>query len=186
MLAMAPSALAAKPAAPTTGLAQTYEYVWNNPNPAAPTWCQNEDDWHVRTWTGSLSGSFGATERLCDASVDYSGGQYWDAGGIGLQADLFVSGTLNDLAITSPNGDSHHAVFVGSTTSKRTTINHYQVCYVPPFMLASDTGYNPLTGGTWQVSLSGQVTNVNFTLTTRMADVSFQQQNCPSSEQNLH
>jgi hypothetical protein len=167
--------------ATSSGLALSYEYVWNNPNPAAPGWCQNEDDWHVRTWTGSLNGTFPATEQLCDASLDG-----WDAGGIGLQADLFVAGTLSDLAITSPLGDSHHAVFVDSTTTKKhVTINHYQVCYVPPFTLLNDIGFNPLAGGIWQLTLAGNVTHVNLTFRSRMADVGFQQQYCPPSEQNL-
>src|SRR3954447_25393150 len=94
---LAPVAAHATKSAPVTGLAQTYEYVWNNPNPYAPSWCLNEDDWHMRTWTGSLNGTFTATERLCDPAVDFSGGFGWDAGGIGVQADLVVAGSLTDL-----------------------------------------------------------------------------------------
>lgn len=181
------SALAAKgghkqSVAPALSLAS--EYVWNSPNPAAPTWCLNEDDWHVRTWSGSLDGTFAATERLCDDSVDFSG-IWWDAGGVGLQADLVVAGTLDDLAITSPQGDSHHAVLVGSSTSKGVTLNHYRVCYVPPYALANGSGGQSLQGGTWQITLSGSVTKVSYTLRARMADVNFQQQYCPPSQQNL-
>src|SRR3954454_15984758 len=62
-----------------SGLSFTSDYWWTNPNPAAPSWCINEDDIHQRTWTGSLNGSFTATELLCDRRVDYSGGQYWSA-----------------------------------------------------------------------------------------------------------
>lgn len=188
-LAIAPTAPAAKrtqvkpPAAPALTLAS--EYVWNSPNPAAPAWCLNEDDWHVRTWKGAIDGTFATTQRLCDDAVDMSGGIWWDAGGIGLQADLVVAGTLSDLAITSPLGDSHHAVFIGSTTSKGVTSSHYRVCYVPPFALAGNTGGQSLAGGTWQVALAGSATQVSFTLRARMADVPFQQQYCPPSQQNL-
>lgn len=187
-LATSPSALAAqggqKSVAPALSLVS--EYIWNSPNPIAPTWCLNEDDWHVRTWTGGLSGTFTASERLCDYNADFSGGMGWDAGGVGLQADLVVAGTLSDLAITSPQGDSHHGVFADSTTSKGVTLNHYRVCYVPPYMLVNDIGFGSLTGGDWQIALSGNVTKVSFTLRARMADVNFQQQYCPSSQQNLH
>jgi hypothetical protein len=185
-LALFPTAaLAGKRPAPSTGLSLTSEYVWSSPNPAAPSWCLNEDDWHVRSWSGSLNGSFTASERLCDETVDFSGGIWWDAGGIGLQADLFVTGTLQDLAITSPQGDSHHAVFVGSTTSKGITTNQYRVCFVPPFALASNSGGQSLAGGTWQIALAGDVGKASLTLRARMADVPFQQQNCPPSQQNL-
>src|SRR5919108_157315 len=63
-------------------------------------------------------------------------GLWWDAGGIGLQADLVVTGTLGDLTITSPQGDVHHGVLIDSTTSRGKTINHYAVCYVPGYSLA--------------------------------------------------
>jgi hypothetical protein len=168
-----------------TPLSLTSEYIWNSPNPSAPTWCLNEDDWHVRTWSGALDGTFATTERLCDGSLDLLGGILWNAGGIGLQADLVVAGRLDDLSISSPQGDRHHAVLVGSTTSKGTTLNHYQVCYAPAFALASNSGGQPLPGGTWQVGLAGSVTQVSFTLRVRMTDVPFQQAYCPASEQNL-
>jgi hypothetical protein len=157
------------------------EYVWNSPNPTAPTWCMDEDDWHVRTWTGALNGSFATTEALCDEGTDGS-----DAGGIGLQADLIVAGAYRDFAITAPDGSIHHAVFTDSTTSKGATLNHYRVCYVPPFMLVNNIGFGSLPGGIWQVALSGEVTNVSLTLRARMADVRFQQTYCPPSQQNLH
>ncbi len=161
------------------------QYVWNSPNPAAPTWCLNEDDYHQRTWSGSLSGSFTVTEQLCGTDADYSGGMYWDAGGIGLRADLYVTGTLSSVAITSPQGDSHSAVLVGSSTSNGVKTDHYQVCYVPPFSISSNTGGTPLPGGTWQIALSGNLTKATFSVTGQMADVTFQQTYCPASEQNL-
>jgi hypothetical protein len=46
------------------------DYAWNSPNPGAPTWCLNEDDYHQRTWSGSLNGGFTAHEQLCSADVD--------------------------------------------------------------------------------------------------------------------
>jgi hypothetical protein len=161
------------------------ESFWNSPNPAAPTWCLNEDDFHQRSWSGALSGSLTASERLCDASVDYSGGIWWDAGGIGVQADAYVVGTLTELSITSPLGEIHRAVLVDSTTTKRVTTNHYQVCYVPPFSISNNVGGTALAGGTWQATLAGTLTDVRYTLTVEMADVTFQRQYCPAAQQNL-
>jgi hypothetical protein len=181
--------------AATAQLSLVYEQTRNSPNPAAPTGCLNEDDYHQRTWSGSLSGSFTAAEQLCDANVDYSGGLWWDAGGIGLQADLYVVGTLSDLTITSPQGDAHQAVLIGSTTSKGLTINHYEVCYVPGYSVTYNIGGTPLPGGTWQITLSGNIATVpykdilsyhgGFSVTGDMTDTAFQQQYCPASERNL-
>jgi hypothetical protein len=164
-------------------------------NPAAPGWCLNEDDWHHREWGGSLNGRFTIFEQLCDANVDYSGGLWWTAGGIGLQADLVVTGTLADLSITSPQGDVHHAELMGSTTSKGRTINHYAVCFVPGYSLAYNVGGQALPGGVWQITLSGDISTVpyqdylsyhgGFSVTGDMADTPFQQEHCPASEQNL-
>jgi hypothetical protein len=183
----ATGALAEKPpTVPAFGLQS--EYVQNSPNPAAPTWCLNEDDFHQRTWSGYLSGTFATTEQLCDASVDYSGGMYWDAGGIGLQADLYVVGTLTRLTITSPQGAVQSGVLVGSqdlTANQKVVQNHYQVCAVPPYSRATDTGGKPLPGGTWTLSLAGDFSQAKYTVTAVMANVSFQQQHCPVSEQNL-
>lgn len=161
------------------------EYSWNNPNPAAPLWCLNEDDWHQRTWSGSLSGSLSGSERLCSGSVDYSGGLWWNAGGIGIQADAYVTGSLADIAITSPLGDVHHAVLVGSTTSKGVITNHYQACFVPTFSISSNVGGSPLPGGLWQFTVSGSLSKARFTVDAEMADVTFQQSHCPSSQQRL-
>jgi hypothetical protein len=166
-------------------LSLSSDYLWNSPNPGAPTWCINEDDYHHRIWSGSLSGSFVALEQLCDTNVDYSAGIWWDAGGIGLQADLYVVGTLSDLTITSPRGDAHHAVLVGSSTSKGVTTTHYQACYVPPFSITYNIGGTPLPGGAWPITLSGSIAKATLSLTAEMADTTFQQQRCPPSEQNL-
>jgi hypothetical protein len=167
------------------GMSLGYDYWWLNPNPGAPTWCNNEDDIHERRWTGTLDGTFTTTERLCDPSVDYSGGQYWDAGGEGLQADLWVTGTVNDLAITSPQGDSHHGVLMGSSTTKGVTTDHYSVCYVPTYERTHDTSGVALAGGTWSLSVSGSVKNVTLKLRSDMTDVNYQLTYCPQSEQNL-
>jgi hypothetical protein len=176
-------------------LSLVYEQSRNTLNPAAPTWCLNEDDYHQRTWSGSLNGSFTIVEQLCDATEDYSGGLWWDAGGIGLQADLEVTGTLSDLTITSPTGDIHHAVLVGSATSRGQTINHYEVCYVPGYSLTYNIGGRPLPGGLWHITLSGNLTTVpyqdylsyhgGFSATSDMTDIAFQQQYCAASQQNL-
>ena len=148
-------------------------------------WCLNEDDYHQRTWRGYLHGTFTAIEQLCGTDADYSGGMHWDAGGIGLRGDLYVIGTLSDLTISSPQGKSNSAVLVGSNTSSGVRTDHYEVCYVPPFAVSSNTGGMPLPGGTWQITLSGNLANATFTVSGAMADVTFQQTYCPASEQNL-
>ena len=191
-LAFAPSAIAGKGggngggpkaggAAPLTLFS---ERVWNSPNPNAPSWCLNEDDWHQRIWSGSLNGSFSTSEQLCGTSGDYAGGIWWDAGAVGLQADLYVTGALTGFTMTSPSGDSRHALLVDSSTSKGATTQHYQVCSLPPYSIASKAGGTPLTGGTWQLTLSGSIKNASLTLTAQMADTAFQQR-CPAPHQNL-
>lgn len=164
----------------STGLSLVSEYVQNSPNTSAPKDCLNEDDYHQRNWSGSLNGSFTATEQLCG-----SGSDTWTAGGIGIRVNLWTSGTLDDLSIISPNGDSHHAVFVESSTSKGVTSNHYQACYAPNFSMQSDTGSMPLPGGTWQIALAGSLSKVTYSVTAQMASVQVQQTYCPASEQNL-
>lgn len=165
------------------GLSPTANYLYLAPN--RPSWCLAEDDQHSRTWSGSLNGSFTASEQLCDPTVDYFSGIWWDPGGVGLQADLYVVGALSSLTITSPVGDSHQAVLIGSTTSKGVITNHYQVCYVPPFSPSSDTGGTPLPGGTWQVAFSGSFSSATYSVNAEMAYVEWQQSSCPASEQNL-
>jgi hypothetical protein len=192
-LALVPAALAGKGGSggkppknsPTTPLSLVSNTVWNSPNPAAPTWCLNEDDYHQRAWSGSLAGSFTASEQLCNSSIDYSGGIYWNAGGEGIQLDLYAVGALTDLTITSPSGDSHHAVLVGSSSSKGTTTDHYQVCYVPRYFISTNTGTNPLPGGIWTIGLSGTLSSASLTETATMTDAPFQETDCPSGEQNL-
>jgi hypothetical protein len=166
------------------GLSLTREYVWNSPNTSAPTWCLNEDDWHKRSWSGALNGSLSVTEQICDSNADYSGGIWWDGGGTGLTVDLYAAGTLSDLAITSPNGVTHHAVLVATNVAKG-GVNHYQACYVPPYSRASNTANGFLPGSTWQISVAGNLSSVNYAVEARMTDVNVQQQSCPVSQQNL-
>lgn len=168
-----------------SGLSLVSEIVHNSPNTAAPLWCLNEDDYHYRAWSGSLNGSFTATDRVCGTDDDYANGMYWRGGGIGLQADIWVTGTLQDLTITSPTGDSHHAVLVGSSTSKGTRTDHYQVCYTPSYSISTGISGWPLDGGTWQIAASGTFSKSTFATTAKMTDVSYQQMYCPPSEQNL-
>jgi hypothetical protein len=168
-----------------SGLTLSSETIQNSPNTAAPLWCLNEDDLHKRMWTGSLNGSFTATEQLCGTSDDYANGMYWDGGGIGFQAEIWVNGTLDDVTITSPDGTSHHGVLVDSSTSKGATTKHYQVCYTPQYSISSGASGRPMAGGTWQITASGNFTNGTFATTARMTTVAYQQAYCPSSEQNL-
>jgi len=185
---LAPVASAAKPGADgktpqVAPLSLVSEYT--SLNPYDPPWCLSEDDFHLRQWAGSLTGTFSATEQLRSAAVDYLNGIWWGAGGIGLQAEAYVVGTLSDITITSPLGVAHHGVLVGSSTSKGVTTDHYQVCYVPPFSVTSGTGGAALPGGTWLLSLSGNIARASYYVNAEMAYVTFQQQSCPSSEQNL-
>jgi len=187
-LALAPVARAVKPggngkntlAAP---LALASEYTWLNPYD--PPWCLSEDDFHLRQWAGSLDGTFSATERLCDESLDFYNGNWWAGGGIGFQSEVYVVGTLTDLAITSPLGDSHHAVLVGASTTRGVTTYHYQVCYVPSRSLSSGGGGLALPGGTWTITLSGNIAKAADYVNAEMTDVTYQQEHCPVSEQNL-
>jgi hypothetical protein len=182
------SAQAAKPQPQQQPFSLTSEYVQNSPNPSAPTWCLNEDDFHQRAWSGYLSGTFSATEQLCSYSLDFSGGTYWSAGGIGLQADLYAVGVLNGFSITSPQGVTRAGVLVGSEyLNKQHTIvqSHYQVCFVPPYSKSTDIGGTPLPGGTWTFTLAGDFSQATYKVNAQMTDVNFQLQNCPIPEQNL-
>jgi hypothetical protein len=178
-----PAAASAAKSQATTPLSLYSAYSWKNPY--NPSWCMSEDDIHQREWIGSLNGSFTTTEQLCGTSADYYIGFYWTAGGIGLQADADVVGGSASVTITSPSGDSHEAVLVGSTTSKGTTTYHYQACYVPAYSVSSDTGGAPLPGGTWSITLSGAIKKAYYFVNAQMTDATFQQQHCPASEQNL-
>jgi hypothetical protein len=168
--------------APSFSLAS--EQVTNS-NSLAPTWCLNEDDYRQGRWSGSLSGSFTTTEQLCDRNVDYANGMYWSAGGIGLRAELFVVGAVSDISITSPQGDAHHAVLVGSSTSRGVTTDHYQVCYVPAYEHVYNSSGAPLPGGAWTITVSGSFSSANYSVTGAMTDVQYQQTYCPVSQQNI-
>jgi len=157
--------------------------TWNNPN--SPSWCMNEDDYDQAVYSGSLNGSASRTEQLCGLSSDYYNNVYWDAGGIGLESDVYVTGQLADLSITAPDGTVHHAVLVGQASSKGTTTYHYATCYVPTYSVSTDTGGRPLPGGTWQVALSGQSTTTRWNVNVVMTDAPFQKSYCPSAQQNL-
>jgi hypothetical protein len=174
-----------KKATPIQPLALTSETIFNNLNPAAPMWCLNEDDSDLRAFYGSLNGSFATSYQLCDISTDYSGGMYWSAGGEGVQTDVDVVGMLTDLAITAPDGTMHHAILLSQSTTKGVTTYHYAACYVPPYSISTDQGTDPLAGGAWAITLSGQISRASWTTRAEMTDVAFQQTYCPSSEQNL-
>jgi hypothetical protein len=190
VLALVPIALAGKGGTPNGGsggkggsssstsgsstLNLTSSYLKLNPKVALS--CLTEDDYDQRFFSGSLNGSYSTSYQLCGLNTDGL-----TAGGIGLESDVWVSGQLADLTITSPDGSAHHAVFMG--TSKG--LDHYAVCYVPPYYLSTDTGTNPLQGGTWQFTLSGQISSVSWATRAQMTDVTFQQGYCPASQQNL-
>jgi hypothetical protein len=159
----------------------TSDYVYNSPNPAAPSWCMNEDDIDQRTFSGSLSGSYSTQFRLRDGSTDLSGDIYWSAGGEGIMSTVSVVGTLTDLAITAPDGSVRHAQLIGSSGSTKT----YSVCYCPPFYLSTNTGTDPIAGGNWTVTLSGQISSATWTARVEMAYPSYQEASCPASQQNL-
>jgi len=154
-------------------------------NPYRPDWCMTEDGYDQRTFSGSLSGSYSATETLCGLESDYYNGYWYDAGGLGIESDVYVTGALSDLAITSPDGAAHHAVLMGQTTDKGTTTYHYAVCYVPTYSGTYDTAMYPLVGGTWQITLRGQISSARWAVNTQMTSVAFQQSHCPTSEQNI-
>lgn len=167
------------PTTSTTSISLTSETVQWNPN-VSTTSCLTEDDFDQRNFSGSLNGSFSTSYQLCDLSTDG-----YTAGGIGLQSDVAVVGQLSDLTISAPDGTVHHAVLMGQRTSRGTTTYNYEVCYVPRYYMASDTSTNPLPGGTWQVSVSGQISSATWQTNAEMTDVTFQQSSCPASEQNL-
>ncbi len=156
--------------------------VWSySSNPAAPANCLNEDDYHYRDWAGSLSGSFASTELLCNYATDG-----WSAGGVGLEADLWVTGTFGDLSITAPDGTARHAVLMSQTKLKGGAVqSYYAVCVMPLFFLSSNTGTNPLEGGTWTMTLTGQATVQNYEVRAIMGYPDQQQLYCPPSQQNL-
>ncbi len=165
----------------TAPLHLTSETVQNSLNPAAPSWCLNEDDYDGRSFAGSLNGSYSTQFQLCDGNVDYSGGVSWTAGGEGIQSKVGVSGTLSDLTITAPDGTVTHGVYMSTDRH----VSYYEVCVCPPFYASTDTGTDPLAGGIWTVTLSGSIRNASWEAQVAMAFVPWQQQNCPPSEQNI-
>jgi hypothetical protein len=181
-LALTPIALAGKgggngpkpssSASTTLKLASEMVY-W--PNTWEPN-CVTEDDIVQRNFAGSLSGSYSTSFNLCDLSVDG-----WTAGGEGIQSQVAVSGTLSDLTVTDPSGAVTHGVLTGQSRG----LSYYQVCVVPPYYAATDTGTRPLAGGTWTVTLSGSITSATWLAQVNMTDVTFQQANCPASQQNI-
>ena len=167
---------------PVPALSQTTSYVSLNPN--GPPSCDTEDDIHDYTYYGYLNGSFSTTQRLCGLS-DFYNGVYWDAGGEGLESEVYVVGSLTDMTITSPAGIVHHAVLIGTSTSKGVITSHYQSCFVPPYSISNNTGGYALPGGTWTYTLSGNFSKATYYTRTDMTSVTFQRTYCPASEQNL-
>jgi hypothetical protein len=157
--------------------------IANPQTPPAPLDCLNEDDQDDRFYSGSLNGSFSSTYKMCDVIID---GLNWSAGGEGIEADVSVVGTLSDLTITTPTGEVRHAVYMKSTTDKNVTTNYYAVCFCPPFSLTTHTGTDPVPGGTYTLTLSGNITKASYTTRADMAyPTRFQQAYCPTSQQNL-
>jgi hypothetical protein len=155
-------------------LVMTSQYVlW--PDTWEPN-CMTEDDVVVRSFAGSLSGSYATTFQLCSLSVDG-----WTAGGEGIQSKVGISGTLNDLTITAPDGTVTHGVYTGTEKG----ISYYEVCVVPSYYASTNTMIGGLAGGTWSVILSGSLSSVSWTAQVTMTDVYFQQTNCPASQQNI-
>jgi hypothetical protein len=171
---------ASPPTSGTLGLTSTSTWL----NPKMPYWCLSEDDYDQRVFSGSLNGSYATSYRLCGLDTDG-----YTAGGIGLESDVYVEGQLSDVTVTGPDGSVHHAVLMGTSTSgsgkNAATTSHYAVCYVPPWSISSDTSGAALPGGTWVITLSGQIANANWTTTAWMTNVTYQQTHCPQTEQNL-
>jgi hypothetical protein len=64
-------------------------------------------------------------------------------------------------------------------------VSYYEVCVVPPYYGATDTGTSPLAGGAWTVTLSGSISSATWQAQVTMTDVNFQQVSCPVSQQNI-
>lgn len=162
-----------------SALGLTSETVQWNPKLSERS-CLTEDDYDQRAFSGSLNGSYSTGYTLCDLNSDGL-----TAGGIGLQTVVGVVGQLSDLTITAPDGSVHHAVPTGQSTSRGVTTSYYEACYVPTYYTSTNTSSNPLPGGAWQITLSGQISSANWTTNAEMTNVTFQQNYCPASEQNL-
>jgi hypothetical protein len=135
-----------------------------------------EDDVVVRSFSGSLYGSYSTSFQLCGLSTDG-----WTAGGEGIQSEVGVSGTLSDLTIAAPDGTVTHGVYTGTSKS----VSYYKVCVVPPYHTSADTGTSPVAGGTWTVTLSGSISSASWKAQVTMTDVNFQEANCAVSQQNI-
>ena len=162
------------PLTSATTLSLTGESIYW-PNTWEPN-CMTEDDVDVRSFSGSLSGSYSTSFKLCSLGTDG-----WTAGGEGVQSRVGVSGTLSDLTITSPDGTVTHGVYMATSQG----VSYYEVCVVPPYYASTDTGTNPLGGGTWTVTLSGSISSASWKAQVTMTDVNFQRANCPVSQQNI-
>ena len=163
-------------ATPLTMTSQTTQW---NPNLPGVT-CLTEDDYDERDFSGSLAGSYSTDYRLCDYKADG-----YTAGGIGLHSYISVVGQLSDLTVTAPDGTVRHAVPAGQSTYKGVTSYSYSVCYTPLYYTATNTGTDPLPGGNWRVTVSGQLSKVSWVTYALMTDANYQQTNCPASQQNL-
>src|SRR5919204_369184 len=71
--------------------------------------------------------------------------------------------------------DYDQRVFTGSLSGSSST--SYQTCGL------NTDGFT--AGGTWHMTLSGQLSNVTWTTRAQMTDVVFQQNYCPTTQQNL-
>ena len=158
----------------TSTLALTSESIYW-PNTWEPN-CMTEDDVVVRSFSGSLSGSYSTSFQLCSLGTDG-----WTAGGEGIQSEVAVNGALSDLTITAPDGTATHGVYMSTSRG----ISYYEVCVVPPYYASTNTGTSPLAGGTWNVTLSGSISSASWKAQVTMTDVNFQRANCPTSEQNI-
>jgi hypothetical protein len=162
----------------TGGSTSTLGLTWESiywPDTWEPN-CMTEDDVDVRSFSGSLYGSYSTSFRLCNLSTDG-----WTSGGEGVQSKVAVSGTLSDLTITDPSGAITQGVYLGQTKG----LSYYEVCVVPPYHLSNDSGTGTLAGGTYTVTLSGSITSASWQAQVNMTDVYFQQANCPASQQNI-
>ena len=152
-----------------------------------PTTCMNEDDIHVRTWTGYLAAGQGliTTERLCDSELDGS-----PPGGIGL---LLAVSSRAPLTIyirqPAPQWEVGWPLPVYPFPDVTPLPGEGRVCVVPPFDISTGAGWGGLQGGEYQIVVrndgSRTARDIRITLTSRMA-WPFQQQNrCAVEHQNL-
>jgi hypothetical protein len=180
---LVPAAPASKP--PPPGLMLVAESSTNNP--VSPPWCLNEDDHHSRTWHGSLNGSFVVTEYFCTPGVDvYGGYDQWDGGGVGVSVNLVTVGTLTGLSLSNPGGIYNPAITVNGELVESTVIGHggnayvqnrYEACAFP---MSQSQPFGPWTG-TWTSTLSGNLSQVDYTVEAIMGYVPWVELRCPPS-----